>query len=94
MEIDYLKKKANPVRGAWFSEMLCHFFPIKYPVLNKPVKQWLRMKNWRPERGSTEGSKYVELARKLRITMKQNNEIKSLAELDNVIWQIVDDYNK
>ena len=93
VEIDYLSKKNNPVRGAWFSEMLCHFFPMQYPLHNKPVKQWLRMKKWRAQRGSTEGSKYVELARKLRITMKHNKEIKSLAELDCVIWQIVHDHN-
>lgn len=92
MEIDSLGKKKNPVRGAWLSEMLCHFYPQKYPVVNKPVKTWLKLKKWRPERGSTEGSKYIELARKLRITMKHNPEIKSLAELDNVIWQIVSDY--
>lgn len=94
MEIDYLKNKENPMRGAWLSEMLCHFYPTQYPVLNSPVKKWLKIIKWCAERGSTEGSKYVELARKLRFTMGKNKEIKSLAELDNVIWQIVDDKEK
>lgn len=26
-QIDRLAKSRNPVRSAWFSEMLCHFFP-------------------------------------------------------------------
>lgn len=93
-EIDYLCRKKNPVRGAWLSEMLCHYFPKQYPLNNKPVKQWLRMKKWKAQRGSTEGSKYVELARKLRITLKHNDKLQSLAELDSVIWQIVGDQKK
>lgn len=93
-EIDSLKQARNPVRGAWFSEMLCHFYPNSYPVINNPVKTWLRIKKWRPQRGSTEGSKYIELSRKLRITIKRNPEIKNLAELDHVIWKIIDDLNE
>ena len=93
-EIDYLKKKKNPVRGAWYTEMLCHFYPRYYPLLNQPVKEWLKLKKWNAQRGATEGSKYIELARKMRNTIKQNREIATLAELDNVIWKIMDDYKK
>jgi len=91
VEIDYLRAKNNPVRGAWLTEMLCHFFPTKYPLLNQPVKDWLKIKNYSAQRGSTEGSKYIELARKMRVTIKQNPEISTLAELDAVIWRIMDD---
>jgi len=41
-EIDFLKSRGNPVRGAWLSEMLCHLYPRMYPVHNKPVKKWLK----------------------------------------------------
>ena len=37
-EIDHLAKLKNPTRGAWLSEMLCHYFPEQYPMMNKPVK--------------------------------------------------------
>jgi len=90
-EIDYLKTKSNPVRGAWFTEMLCHFYPTKYPLLNQPVKDWLKLKNYSAQRGSTEGNKYIELAIKMRDAIKQNQEISTLAELDVVIWRIMDD---
>jgi len=36
-EIDRLADADNPNRGAWLSEMLCHYFPSRYPVVNKPV---------------------------------------------------------
>ncbi len=41
-EIDRLASIENPNRGAWLSEMLCHFFPDRYPILNKPVRVWLQ----------------------------------------------------
>ena len=87
-EINFLKNNENPVKGAWFSEMLCHFFPQYYPILNDPIKKWLKHKKWTAHRGSSEGGKYIELSRMLRNTINQNNEILNLAELDNVIWAI------
>lgn len=93
-EIDFLASKKNPVRGAWLTEMLCHFYPTKYPLINKPVKSWLKIKKYKAQRGATEGSKYIELSRKMRDTMRQNPEIKTLAELDIVIWRIMDDLRK
>lgn len=93
LEIDRLSRAGNPARGAWFSEMLCHFLPENYPVLNGPVKEWLRANKWRARRGATEGQKYVELARQLRTVLRSKPAgATNLAELDLAIWQWVKDH--
>jgi len=87
VEIDSLAEAGNPVRGAWFSEILCHYLPDRYPLLNQPVERWLKLKRWKAQRGSSEGSAYIELARKLREANRQNEGgPRNLAELDAVIW--------
>jgi hypothetical protein len=91
-EIDSLAKLGNPARGAWFSEMLCHYLPKQYPVLNGPVKKWIAANHWRPRRGSSEGQRYIQLAQQLRSALKQKPAgTANLAELDLAIWQWVDD---
>lgn len=90
-EIDRLSRHKNSARGAWFSEMVCHFYPNWYPVLDGPVKIWLRHIGYRAQRGATEGSKYLDLSRKMRIAKDQAAGIATLAELDVVIWKIVKD---
>lgn len=88
-ELDYLNSRQNPNRGAWLSEMLCHYFPDRYPLVNKPVKVWLRHNRYRHPRGSSEGARYIDLSIKLRHAIKNNvaNKAKNLAELDHTIWQ-------
>lgn len=86
-EIDKLANSNNPVRGAWFSEMLCHFFPDRYPLVNNPVKIYLKMNKWRSQRGLSNGGKYIDLAKKLRNALKQNkNGPSNMPELDGIIW--------
>lgn len=88
-EIDKLRKLKNPMRGAWFSEILCHFFPDEYPLQNKPVKIYLKVNKWKPQRGLSEGGKYIDLAKKLRNAIRQNknkNGPRNMPELDNVIY--------
>lgn len=89
-EIDRLarSKKRNPVRGAWLSEMLCHWFPKLYPVDNKPVKDWMKANGYRPPRGASEGEIYIDRAKRLRQTLKYNtaNSAIDLAEMDTTIW--------
>lgn len=88
-KIDLLAKRKNPARKAWFSEMLCQFFPDKYPVLNDPVRIWIKKKKWSLDRGGTEGQKYIDLARRLRSVVRQNsNYVKDLAGIDTLIWRI------
>ena len=88
-EIDRLASADNPTRGAWLSEMLCHFFPDKYPLLNKPVKVWLQHNKYKGPSKSSEGAKYIDLAIKLRNALKSNtaNRAKNIAELDHAIWK-------
>lgn len=87
-EIDTLNKLKNPMRGAWFSEMLCHYFPNLYPLLNQPTKIYLKQNVWVHQRGLTEGGKYIDLAKKFRDIIKQNkNGPRNMPELDSVIWQ-------
>ncbi|MGA2203700.1 MAG: phospholipase D family protein [Terriglobales bacterium] len=87
-EIDHLAKLKNPTRGAWLSEMLCHYFPEQYPMMNKPVKKWLSAIKLRWRRGTTEGQRYTELARTLRIVVRDHHPAgaRNLAELDGGIF--------
>lgn len=94
-EIDRLKKLKIPTRTAFLSEMLCLAFPDDYPVLNQPVRDYLSDINFKAPRGASEGSKYVDLAKKLRFSLLQNRNhpAKNLAELDAVIWLEYHDEN-
>jgi hypothetical protein len=90
-EIDGLANSGNAARGAWLTEMLCHFFPRRYPVRNGPVRKWLSSCRWRPRRGSTEGGRYIQLSRLLRNVVEQHPDARDLAELDAAIWRWVHD---
>ena len=87
-EIDRLKSEKIPTRRSFLSEMLCLAFPNSYPVLNKPVENYLAAINFKPPKGASEGSIYLDLAKKLRLSLLQNpkHPAKNLAELDTVIW--------
>lgn len=87
-EIDRLAEKKVSTRSALFSEMLCQFFPSEFPVLDGPVKEWLKQTNFAAPRGASEGARYVDLAVKLRAALLQSKyrQAKNLAELDVVIW--------
>lgn len=91
-EIDALAKARNAARGAWLSEMLCHYLPRQYPVLNGPIREWLAANRWRARRGSTEGQRYTQLAQQLRLALRSKPAgATTLAELDAAIWQWVQD---
>jgi len=95
-EIDSLTRKSNPNRGAWFTEILCHYYPKYYPLVNKPIWTWLHFNKFRSPRNSSEGSKYIDLSLKLRQAIEEsdNYPAKNLAELDGAIWQWYDNkYN-
>lgn len=87
-EIENLKEKEVPTRGAFLSEMLCLWFPADYPVLNRPVRIYLKRSRYRPPTRSSEGSRYIHLAQTLRVSLLRNPDhpAKNLAELDTVIW--------
>ena len=87
-EIDRLADQDVPARKAFLSEMLCLEFPQEYPVLNDPVYKYLKHIKFQAPRGSSEGAKYIDLAKKLRFSLIQNPDhvAKNIAELDAVIW--------
>lgn len=87
-EIDKLSEDHNPARGAFLSEMLCLLYPKLYPVMNDPVEKYLRAIKFKKPYGASEGVKYIDLATKLRYSLKQdpNHPARNLAELDTVIW--------
>jgi HKD family nuclease len=87
-EIDRLREAGVPARKAFLSEMLCLMFPDEYPILNKPVQKYLRHVKFKAQRGASEGVRFVDLAKKLRLSLSQNvdHRAKNLAELDAVIW--------
>lgn len=87
-EIDTLSKKGVRSRGAFLSEMLCLRFPEKYPVKNQPVEDFLTAIKFRGLRGASEGVAYINLAQRLRMTLRANprHPAKNLAELDAVLW--------
>jgi hypothetical protein len=86
-EIDRLHADKNSARGAFLSEMLCLQFPKSYPILNNPIGAFLKDVEFRVSRGASEGAYYLDLARKLRASLRQNPDhpAKNLAELDRVI---------
>lgn len=84
-KIDWLKDHQVSVRGSVFSEMLCQEYPDKYPVLNDPIKQFLKDNKFKAARGSSEGSQYIDLSMKLRALLAQQSKIKNLAELDVLV---------
>lgn len=87
-ELDRLKSLKNTARKAFLSEMLCLTYPDKYPVLNKPVYSYLEDIDFRAPKGASEGAAYLDLAKKLRLSLIQDptHPAKNLAELDAVIW--------
>lgn len=75
----------NPVRGAVLSELLCLEYPELYPVLNEPIVDFLKDNKINSARGSSEGSRYIDIALKMRAIAAQHKEISNLAELDILI---------
>jgi hypothetical protein len=87
-EIDRLANAKNAARAAWLSEMLCHYFPDRYPLVNRPINAWLRREKYRAPLKASEGARYIDLALKLRSALKtkRTNGARDLAELDHGIW--------
>ena len=87
-EMDALAEQKVSSRKAFLSEMLCLSFPDQYPILNQPVHDYLADIDFHAPRGASEGTRYFDLAKKLRVSLLQNpsHPAKTLAELDTVIW--------
>lgn len=97
--IDKLANAGLPTRKALLSEMLCHFFSERYPVINGPVQLWIKKMKFRAPFGSSEGAKFMDMAEKMRAVITHNStgtrRIRNLAELDCIIWEkYKDEYMK
>ena len=68
--------------------MLCLRFPSEYPVLAKPVWEYLKAMKYKAPGNSSEGAIFIFLAKALRASLlhNPNHPAKNLAELDTVIW--------
>ena len=57
---------------------------------NSGVKDYLKAIKFRGPRGASEGGKYLDLAKKLRMSLQQNprHPAKNVAELDTIIWRV------
>jgi hypothetical protein len=74
-EIDRLAKQQVASRGSFLSEMLCLRFPNEYPVLNQPVKDYLKEVEYRAPRAASEGARFIHLARILRSSLRDDPAI-------------------
>lgn len=87
--IDVMKAKRVSARGSFFSEMLCLRFPKLYPILDQPMRDFIKANKLQAPKGLSEGEKYVDLARRMRAAVKRNraHRAKNLLEMDGVIWR-------
>lgn len=89
-EKDRLHGQGIPTRAAVLTEMLCHFFPKKYPILDRPVRRWRANVGFDRHVGGSEGERYLRLTRAMRAALReagpQDLGLENLAELDTLIW--------
>lgn len=89
-ERDRLHQLEVSTRHAVLTELLCHFFPKRYPILDAPVRHWRSEVGFDTGTGGTEGERYLRLARAMRAALNEPGpkelDIRDLAELDTLIW--------
>ena len=85
--IDSLAESGNPTRGAWLTEILCHHYPNSYPLLNNPVKEWIK-KSKISKALIIDGNTYLKITRIMRRILKENkNKFHNFGEMDHAIWE-------
>ena len=82
-EIQRLNECKVSSRGSLLSELLCLEYPNNYPLLNKPVRNFLN--NIGCKLPSDDGERYIEVALNLRSILSDLDKINNLAELDIII---------
>jgi HKD family nuclease len=87
--IDHLARNRIPTRGALLSELLCQFFPDRYPVLDGPVRWLAKSIKLQWPHGLSEGARYNFLTQTISAALKREPEYpaKNMAELDLLIWK-------
>lgn len=85
--VDSLASLGNPTRSAWLTEILCHHYPNSYPLLNTPVKKWIK-KNKIAKVSIIDGNTYLKITRIMRRILKENkNKFHNFGEMDYAIWE-------
>lgn len=91
-EKDRLHEGGITTRAAVLTELLCHFYPTEYPILDRPVRAWRSQVGFDRGVAGTEGERYVRLALAMRAALEEagpkNLGLKNLAELDTLIWYL------
>lgn len=86
--IDALEKSNNPIRGAWLSEILCHHYPFSYPLVNDPVKSWIRKIGISKIRGVPDGNTYLKITLRMRKILSEHKKLfNGFGEMDHAIWE-------
>lgn len=83
--IDDFAARGLPTRKSLLTELLCTYYPKRYPIINKPVKLWSKDNKYDTPWGSSEGAKYIDMAIKMRLALA-NSGVANLFELDLLIW--------
>jgi len=93
-EMERLQDIGLATRSAALTELLCHFFPEHYPILDGPVRTWRSWVGFDKGVGGSAGARYLRLARAMRAALRdagpQRLDIRNLAELDTLIWFLVE----
>lgn len=91
-ERDRLHAAGVTTRAAAMTELLCHFFPDLYPILDAPVRAWRSEVGFDTRMGGTEGERCIRLARAMRAALNDAGPrrlgIANLSELDTLIWYL------
>lgn len=86
--IDSLTLTKNKTRGSWLSEILCHHFPLEYPLIDDPVKEWIRECNIEKLYGIPTGYQYIRITKIMRKYLNQNKDkFNNFMEMDHAIWK-------
>lgn len=89
-EKDRLRSLGISTRSAAFTELLCHLFPSRYPILDEPVRRWRSHVGFDYRVRGTEGERYIRLAEAMRAALNDAGPtelgLQNLAELDTLIW--------
>jgi hypothetical protein len=85
--IDSLKSTNNLTRGAWLSEILCHHYPFDYPLINDPVKTWIRKNKIAKLYGIPTGYEFISISRIMRhLLTASKSKFRNFIEMDHAIW--------
>lgn len=86
--IDSLQSSGNKTRGTWLSEILCHHYPLEFPLIDDPVKEWIRESKIENLYGIPTGYQYIRISHIMRTFLKDSKDkFRNFMEMDHAIWR-------